>query len=131
MTRNNVSDTEAREELNKRSKKITEEDLGKVIKNKSKIEQLVAGHGPLKRFYEDIKLLISMVKDYYSGAYREIPWWAISAVVAALLYVLSPIDLIPDVIPLVGFIDDAAVVTACLKLIEMQLKEYKSWKYAQ
>jgi len=131
MTRKNISDTEAREELNKRSEKITEEDFGTVITNRSKIEQLVAGHGPLKKFINDIRILISMVKDYSSGTYREIPWLAISAVVAALIYVLSPVDLIPDVIPFVGFIDDAAVVAACLKLIELQLKEYKAWKGAQ
>jgi uncharacterized membrane protein YkvA (DUF1232 family) len=82
----------------------------------------------LKRFVDDIRILISMVKDYYSGAYREIPWWAISAVVAALLYVLSPIDLIPDVIPVIGFIDDAAVVGVCLALIEHQLMNYQAWK---
>ena len=128
MVKEGISDDEARDELEKRSKKVTEEDLGKVLKNRSKIEQLVAGHGPLKRFVDDIRILISMVKDYYSGAYREIPWWAISAVVAALLYVLSPIDLIPDVIPVIGFIDDAAVVGVCLALIEHQLMNYQAWK---
>jgi len=52
-------------------------------------------------------------------------------VVAALAYVLSPIDLIPDILPLVGFIDDAMVVGACLLLVEQQLAEYEAWKLNQ
>lgn len=51
--------------------------------------------------------------------------------VAALAYVLSPIDLIPDILPLVGFIDDAMVVGACLLLVEQQLAEYEAWKLNQ
>lgn len=39
------------------------------------------------------------------------PWGAIVSLVAALLYGASPIDLLPDFIPLIGFLDDGIVVT--------------------
>jgi uncharacterized membrane protein YkvA (DUF1232 family) len=51
-------------------------------------------------------------------------------VVFSLLYVLNPMDLIPDVIPGVGAIDDAAVVSLCLLLIEQDLLAYRSWRQA-
>jgi uncharacterized membrane protein YkvA (DUF1232 family) len=71
-----------------------------------------------------------MIRDYWSSNYRHAPYWAIAAAVFTLLYVLNPLDLIPDVIPLIGYLDDAAVVSVCLLLIEQELDEYQKWKSA-
>lgn len=128
MRRETVTPDEADEELKSRAKNVTEEDFEKVLAKRNKIESLFTSQGPLKKFIDDVKILISLVKDYYHGTYREIPWWSISAVVASLIYVLSPIDLIPDFIPIIGFIDDAAVVAACLSLIRKDLEKYQQWK---
>ena len=51
--------------------------------------------------------------------------------IAALLYVLSPIDLIPDFIPVVGYVDDALVVAVCIKLVQADLDKYRDWKLKQ
>ena len=128
MARERVTRDEANEELSKRARNIDESDFEEVLSKRNKIEDLFKSNGPLKKFISDVKVLMSLVKDYYNGTYREIPWWSISAVVAALIYVLSPIDLIPDFIPVIGFIDDAAVVAACLSLIRKDLEAYKRWK---
>ncbi len=110
------------------AKKIKKEDIEKVTEKADEIEKKVRESGPLKRYIEDVKLLLSLVKDYWSGNYKEIPYWAIGATVFALLYVLSPVDLIPDVIPVVGLVDDAAVVALCLYMIEQELHDYSEWK---
>ena len=55
----------------------------------------------------DIPLLTALVKSYVAKEFIEIPYNTIIAVVAALLYVISPIDMLPDVIPGVGYDDDA------------------------
>ena len=47
------------------------------------------------------------------------------AVVAALLYVISPIDMIPDAVPGVGYEDDAMVVAFCKKLFHEDLDKYR------
>lgn len=72
--------------------------------------------------------MLSMVKDYWHGAYREVPYWVICAIVFTLVYVFNPLDLMPDVIPFAGQIDDILVIAACVVLIEQQLQEYKVWK---
>ncbi len=82
----------------------------------------------LKQLMEQGKVMLDMVRDYAKGSYREVPYWAISAVSVALLYVLNPVDVIPDVIPGIGYLDDAAVVAFCLKLIEREVEKYKDWK---
>ena len=80
---------------------------------------------------EDAKLLLSLVRDYWNKEYRAVPFWVIGAAVFALLYVLTPIDLIPDAIPVIGYLDDAAVVSACLAMVRQELARYAEWKRAQ
>ena len=103
-------------------------DLKKVINKGDEIEEKFRGNGSLGRFISDLKLMFSVIQDYISGKYRKVPWWSIAAIVAALLYVLNPIDLIPDFIPGFGYIDDALVVAACLAMVEQDLQNYKDWK---
>ncbi len=126
--RTTVTKKQAEAELHKNARRVTEKDVKKVLKKKASIEKKFLGEGPLGRFIEDGKLMIALVKDYSNGSYTKIPFWTIAAIVAALLYVLNPVDLIPDFIPFVGFVDDALVVGACLMMVEQDLHTYKSWK---
>ena len=123
-----ITEQEAKERLKKDAEKVSDDDIEKVLGHADEIKKKFEANGPLERFIKDVKLMISLIQDYWNGSYREIPWWAIAAVVAALLYVLSPIDLIPDFIPIVGYLDDAMVVAACLLMVEQQLAEYETWK---
>jgi uncharacterized membrane protein YkvA (DUF1232 family) len=117
--------------IKKGASSINIEDVKKVMDNAEDIKEKVIKSGPLQRFINDVVLLISMVKDYWTGIYRKFPWWVIAAVVFALLYVLSPIDMIPDFIPGVGMLDDALVMGLCLALIKQDLSKYQEWKEEQ
>ncbi|MGE6474428.1 YkvA family protein [Psychrobacter sp. NPDC078631] len=101
--------------------------LGKEDKLKEKLED----SGYLEPFSDDLMLFMSLVKDYYKGDYRKIPFKTISAGVIGALYVLNPIDLIPDSIPFIGHIDDALVLKFCLKQARKDLQKYKEWKQEQ
>lgn len=115
----------------KHAEKVTEEHIETVAKKSDEIYERFNRPGPLGRFISSGELMLSMVRDYIDGSYREIPNWIICAVVFALLYILNPLDLIPDVFPVVGQLDDAIVIGACLVLIDQQLQEYKAWKLSQ
>lgn len=94
-----ITKEEAKQKLQDEAKKITEEDLKKVIDKADEIKEKFEGKGPLGRFISDVKLMISLIKDYYDGKYRKIPFYSIAAIIAALLYVFNPFDIIPDAIP--------------------------------
>jgi len=103
-------------------------DIAKVTQRAQDIEDKLP---KLHKVMEQAKVILSMVKDYWAGRYREVPYWVISAGALALLYVLNPADVIPDVVIGVGYLDDATVVAFCLKLIERELERYKEWKTVQ
>lgn len=107
------------------------ESIKLIVSKEDKLKDQVESDRGLERYAKDLLLLMSLVKDYYQGNYRNIPYKTISAAVVGLLYVLNPIDIIPDFIPFIGQIDDALVLKFCLKLIEKDLSKYKKWKNEQ
>ena len=110
---------------------VTQKDIQKVISRSEEIQRKFSARGPLARFVEDGKLLLSIVKDYWAGAYRQVPYGVIASSVFTLIYVLNPFDMVPDVLPLIGQLDDVAVLGACLLMIEHDLQTYKDWKVGQ
>jgi uncharacterized membrane protein YkvA (DUF1232 family) len=120
------TDEQVEEEFAKYSNDVSQDDVSGVLDKEEEILSKV--RGPLEKFAQKIKLLFSMVKDYVNGSYREVPWVTIAAVVGSLIYIFSPIDLIPDFIPILGLTDDAAVLALCLKGIATDLGKYQLWK---
>ena len=118
----------AETEFAQRAENVTDEDVKDVLARRQETEDIVRKAGALRRYWEDVKTFFSMVKDYAGGAYREVPFGTIAAIVAALAYVLSPIDAIPDFIPVVGYLDDAAVLALCLKLVGGDVDDYRRWR---
>ena len=114
--------------IRKGATRVTDDDFKKVGDRAGDITRTFGRGGPLGRFLDDARVLLAMAADYYSGNYRKIPYWAVAAIVFALLYVLNPFDIVPDVIPVLGYIDDAAVVGLCLAMVEQQLHEYREWR---
>jgi len=84
----------------------------------------------LVQMWNDIKLMISLLTDYINGNYKETPWGTIAAVAGAIVYFVSPIDVIPDFIPVVGYLDDALVIKLALDFSSSDLQDYKKWKNA-
>ena len=124
-----MNPTNAKEEFVKEgAERMTEKDVEKVIVKSEDIRQKFTSRGPLHRFIEDAKLLMAMVKDYWNRSYRQIPFGVIGAIAFTLIYVLNPLDLVPDMLPIIGQVDDAAVFAACLMLIESDIRKYKEWK---
>jgi len=83
--------------------------------------------GVLTWLIEDLKLFVSLIRDYRSGAYKKFPFLSVAGIVFTLIYIISPIDLIPDYILGIGQIDDAAILGFCLYLLRKDVRKYKEW----
>lgn len=75
----------------------------------------------------DVPVMASLLRSFVKKEYTDIPIGTIIAILSALIYFVSPIDLIPDLLP-GGKIDDAAVIGACLKLINSDVEDYIKWR---
>ena len=75
-----------------------------------------------------LRLLWMVLRDYANGSYRRVPWKAVAALVAAVLYVVSPLDLIPDLLVPLGFTDDVLALALTWGLVKKELREYCAWK---
>lgn len=69
-------------------------------------------------FIKDIQALYRYLKD------KSVPWYRKSIIVGALIYFISPIDAVPDLAPLIGYLDDLGVITAVLKFMGSEIIPY-------
>ena len=108
-------------------KAIPQSDADKVLRNEASITKIM-GNRSLAEFLDTAKLFFQMLKDYFSGRYKELPVGTITAIIGSLAYVFCPVDLIPDFIPFIGYLDDAAVFAACIKLTKYDTQQYKAYR---
>lgn len=97
--------------------------LDKEATKKAKLHQVDLGDT-----FEDLQTLLRLTRAYAKGDYRELPMRTMVAAVAAVVYFVSPLDAIPDALPGVGFIDDAAVLLFVVKTISKDLDDYRAWE---
>lgn len=79
-------------------------------------------------FQTNVQLLIRMVRAYASGEYKGLPWKSILSIVAVLIYFVSPIDLIPDFLPIIGITDDVALVVWLVKTFSGDIQKFGEWE---
>ena len=78
---------------------------------------------------EDLVTLVELLTDYRRGIYKNLPRGVLIAAVIGLGYALCPIDLILDIIPFAGYLDDAAVLMLLLDfIIARDILRYRNWK---
>jgi len=126
------------EEQKNNATKQFEETIQEVNENKieyasKKGNSKVNGFGDnppnsLMQTWKDIKLMINLITDYKKGNYKEVPWNVIASVTGAVVYFISPIDAIPDLIPVAGYLDDAVIIKLALDFARDDLLAYEKWK---
>jgi uncharacterized membrane protein YkvA (DUF1232 family) len=104
-----------------KSKRLLDDAIKKA-KNKEKF------NGPLVDLWVNLKAVLRLLQAYFSKQYTAIPWGSIVLIVGAVIYFVSPIDLMPDWIPVAGFIDDAAVLMFVIGQIRADLNRFLEWE---
>lgn len=77
---------------------------------------------------ERITVLGRMLKAYASGQYRVLPWKSLLKIIAAILYFVSPIDVIPDLVPVLGFTDDVALILWVYRSLRDDIDDFLFWE---
>lgn len=132
--RGDVSEADARKALKKFGRgagkyrdnpKATDELLEKAR------QRLKDNRGPLSGRLDDILTLMRLVRAYIRKDYRDVPWETIALAIGALVYLVSIVDLIPDVIPGIGYVDDVAVIGVVVVSAQEDLRKFREWEAQQ
>ena len=91
-----------------------------IIGNPSRVDEILQ--------QAEEKLMVSMVKAWITKKYTVVSPKVIACLVGAFIYLIKKQDLVSDSIPIVGHVDDLAVLGLALKLSEPELKAYAAWR---
>jgi uncharacterized membrane protein YkvA (DUF1232 family) len=103
----------------KRLRKLVEDAVSKIN---------VTPRGPFADTWPYLMAMIRLIRAYHQNEYRDVSSPKLFIVVAAIIYFVSPFDVIPDWIPILGHIDDAFVVSLALKSVRADLDTFMAWE---
>lgn len=125
-----LNEKQALRELEKSCKKAVD-----ILKNDQRVEdflrQVEAKLRTIPKIGDElamIPIMASLIRSFVRGEYHQIPSGTIIAATGALIYFLSAVDLIPDVIAGLGYLDDISVIGVCIKLIKSDVDDYLEWR---
>jgi uncharacterized membrane protein YkvA (DUF1232 family) len=87
--------------------------------------------GRMGEALEDLKALVRLATAYVRGDYRNVSRDSLIKIVAAIVYFVSPFDLLPDWLGLLGLTDDAVVVGFVLRKLREELSTFLAWEEQQ
>jgi uncharacterized membrane protein YkvA (DUF1232 family) len=108
-----------------------EKDVHRVVRDGANRMNELGNDVPsgLLAVWEELKLMLALLTDYCKGDYRDVSWQSLCAAAFAMAYFVMPLDAIPDIVPLVGYLDDAAVIGYVLKKLHDELALYRVWRH--
>ena len=77
---------------------------------------------------QDLADVIDMLRCSVRGEYQDLSKTTIGIVAGTLLYVVAPLDLLPDLLPAVGFIDDFAVIAFAVNAVREEIEHFRLWR---
>ena len=78
--------------------------------------------------WEDLKAALRLLIAWVQRSYRHVSGASIALLVAALVYLVTPIDVIPDTLGALGFVDDVAVVQTAIEAVRSELDRFREWE---
>jgi uncharacterized membrane protein YkvA (DUF1232 family) len=101
--------------------------------NKGKVKLEILGHAPegLEAVWEDLHVMVKLCQDFNEKNYQDISWHKMQKIAGAISYFVTPFDLVPDGLPKIGYLDDAAVIRHALKHTREDIDRYRQWQIEQ
>ncbi|UXP30670.1 YkvA family protein [Reichenbachiella agarivorans] len=93
-----------------------------------KLKGIMSSNEQLKDFSYKVMVVLRMLKAQVTGEYREIPWRTLLLSAGAMLYFITPLDVIPDFIPALGLTDDIAILFWVYNSVKEDIERFEMWE---
>lgn len=108
-----MNEKKAQQQADEYANQATEADVERIESDLTRMKR-----GPIKEVWAKVLALFTLIKN------PEAPWSSKAIAIGSLVYLISPIDAVPDIIPIIGLSDDAAVIVATIAKLAFDLKKY-------
>ena len=122
-----LGDPERRKNYDRMLKFTRGRNFGEFINDQTIRRKINRAYPALKKVLQNVVELYALFKDSVKGNYKLHPA-SVAMIGGGLLYFILPADLIPDFIPIVGYLDDLAVLTTIMNSLKGEINAYHSWK---
>jgi uncharacterized membrane protein YkvA (DUF1232 family) len=82
----------------------------------------------LEKILDGLQSLFRLIGAWLRGRYRIVPWRTIVLSIAAVIYFVNPLDVVPDFLPIFGFLDDAGVLAFVLQSVRKDIDRFLEWE---
>lgn len=89
---------------------------------------LEANAGALSAVWDDVKAALRLLLAWARRSYRQVSGASLLLLVAALIYFVTPVDLIPDTLGAIGFVDDVTVIQTTVEAVRAELDRFRAWE---
>ena len=122
-----LKDPERRKNYDRMLRYTRGKDFKDYINDEAIRNKINKAYPALKSALENVRVLYAVFKDTAKGKYKLHPA-SLAMIGGGLLYFILPADLVPDFIPIVGYLDDLAVLTTIVNSLKEEIREYQTWK---
>lgn len=115
--------------LERVSKRVGVRSLLKLAVERDRVQEVLQRvPGQMQLATNQVRLMAELIDDFGAGRYRDISWRSVSVAALAVLYTVSPADVVPDILPLLGRVDDMLVLGIAVRMVRKELERYCKYK---
>lgn len=120
--------TEIIETLKEASAHVLQRRFRLVLLLRNAYERMTAQSSVLSAVWTDLRTMMRLLVRWADRSYQRIGWTPLLLMVGALLYLVVPVDAVPDALGALGFVDDATVISTVVRRVRNELDQFREWE---
>lgn len=123
-----VTATELAETLSDATRRVLRRRFRVVLLIRDAYEHMTSNENALGAVWDDLQTVLRLLVAWTRRSYRQISWASVALLVAALVYFVTPLDVIPDTLGAIGLTDDVAVIQTAVEAVRDELDRFREWE---
>lgn len=119
---------EIMEVLSEAASRVLQRRFRVVLLVRQAYDRLSAHSSALSAVWADLCTMMRLLLRWVDRSYRQVSWTPLLFIVGALIYFVAPVDVIPDTLGALGFVDDVTVITTVVERIRNELNQFRTWE---